>query len=159
MISRNIGLSLALLCGVAALSCRFQDLTPGSSRREEAALQAATTLFYHALAHRDTAELARAALPAATALVAGTGAQPVLVPLVTMVMVDERRNEDGGVRVVRTEVHADSDVATDRIVVMARGQEGTEDFEASDWLTFARRDGAWRVAHAVFGPWRNRTAQ
>ena len=159
MISRYIGLSLTLLCGAAALSCRLQDLTPGSSRHEEVALQATTTLLYHALAHRDTAELARTALPAATALISGTGSQPVLVPLHTMMTVGERRNENGGARVVRTELHADSDIATDHIVVTARGDHGSGDLEASDWLTFARRDGVWRVAHAVFGPWRNRTAQ
>jgi len=150
--------SAVVLAGVAFVACRLQDFTPGSTRHEEGTLQAATTLFYHALGQRDTTELDQAALPAATALVGGPGDAAVLVPIRTMVTVSERRNENGGVRVVRSELHPDGDIATTHVVVVARSRDGSQEFEASDWLTFARRGEGWRVAHAVFGPWRNRTA-
>ena len=100
----------------------------------------------------------RVALPAATVLMAGDRAPPVLVPVRTMIDVPERRNQGGGVRVLRTEFRPDGDVATDRVVVVAHSSDGRREFEAADAIVLARRNGEWRVAHAVFGPWKLRTA-
>ena len=83
-------------------------------------------------------------------LVATDRAAPVLVPLRTMIDVPERRNQGGGARIARTELRADGDVATDRVVVVARSGDGRREYEAADVLTVARREGGWRVAHVVF---------
>ena len=153
MISRRIPVLL-----LVAASCRFQDLTPGGSRHDEAAVQATVTTFYQAIGAKDAAGLQRAALSSATALLATDHAPPVLVPLRTMIDVPERRNQNGGARVARTDLRIDGDVATNRVVVVARSSDGRREFEAADVLTIARRASTWRIAHAAFGPWRVRTA-
>jgi hypothetical protein len=145
---------LLLLLG----ACRFQDRTPGSSRRDEAAVQGVVTQFYQAVGSKDRAGLLRSALPSATALFATEGGSPVLGPLLTVVEVPDRRNQGGGARVVRSDLHTDGDVASDRIVIVARSADGLGEFEATDVLTLAHRDGGWRIAQAMFGPWKLRSA-
>jgi ketosteroid isomerase-like protein len=143
---------------LALSSCRFQDLTPGGPRHDEVAVQSVVASFYQAIGAKDGAGLQRVALSSATALVATDRAPPVLVPLRTMVDVPERRNQGGGAHIMRTELRADGDVATDRVVVVARSSDGRREYEATDVLSIARRDGGWRVAHVVFGPWHSRSA-
>lgn len=126
-------------------------------RRDEAATQAAVSAFYQAIGARNIEAMQRIALPAATALLAGDRTAPVLVPMRTMIDVPERRNQRGGVRVLRTEFRPDGDVATDRIVVVSRSADGRREFEATDAVVLARRAGEWRVAHVVFGPWKARS--
>ena len=121
-------------------------------------VQTAVSSFYQAIATRSLEAMQRVALPAATVLMAGDRAPPVLVPVRTMIDVPERRNQGGGVRVLRTEFRPDGDVATDRVVVVAHSSDGRREFEAADAIVLARRNGEWRVAHAVFGPWKLRTA-
>ena len=148
-----------LLCATLCLaSCRFQDLSPGSGRHDEATLPGVVVAFYRAIGTRDAKALQRSVLPAATALVAADHGPIVLVPMHTVIEVPERRNQGDGARIVRTELHVDGDVATDRIAVSARSTAGRGEFEATDVLTLAHRGGAWQVAHAVFGPWRARSA-
>jgi len=147
-----------LLALLAVSSCRFQDLTPGNSRRDEAMVQTTVGAFYQAIGTRSLEAMQRVALPAATVLMAGERSPPVLVPVRTMIDVPERRNQGGGVRLVRTEYRPDGDIATDRIVVVAHSSDGRREFEAADVLVLARRGGEWRVAQAVFGPWKVRTA-
>lgn len=139
-------------------SCRFQDLTPGNARHDEATLPGIVTAFYQAIGTRDLTGLERTVLPAATALVAADHGPTGLVPMRTLIEVPERRNQSGGARIVRTELRTDGDVAFDRVVVAARGSDGRREYEASDVLTLAHRAGAWQVAHAMFGPWRIRSA-
>lgn len=148
------------LIALALASCRFQDLTPGGPRHDEVAVQALVAAFYQAVGTRDAAALQRVALVSATALVASDRSTPVLVPLRTMIEVPERRNQSGGARIVRTEVRTDGDIATDRVVVgvVGRSGDGRREYEATDLLTFARRAGEWRLAHAAFGPWHARSA-
>ena len=121
-------------------------------------MQTVITAFYQAIGARNPATLQRVALPSATVLFAGDHAQPVLVPLRTMTEVPERRNQGGGVRVVRTDLRTDGDVAVDRIVVVSRSRDGLRELEAADILSLARRDGEWRIAQITFGPWKTRTA-
>lgn len=147
------GLLLMVMLGTG---CRFQDLTPGGTRRDEVAAQTAVAALYQAIATRNPTALAAATLPAATALIAPDQGPAVLVPIRTMVDVPERRNQ-GGVRIVRTDLHVDGEVANDRIVVVNRGADRRE-FEATDVITLAHREGVWRVAQVAFGPWRSRTA-
>ena len=142
---------------LVAVSCRFQDLTSGGSRRDEAAVQVVVASLYQAIGAKDTAALPHVALPSATALVAAERSPPALVPLRTMIDVPERRNQGGAVHIVRTELRSDGDVATDRVVVVARSSDGVREFEATDVFTIARHAGEWRVAHAMFGPWRPRS--
>ena len=154
----HLAVAASLLAVSAGTACRFEDLTPGGSRRDEPSLQSLPAAFYQALGARDDSALARAALPAATALVDEDRNPAVLVPVRTMIEVPERRNQGGGARIVRTELHPDGDLATARVVVAARSPDGAREYEATDFLTMAHRAGGWRVAHAVFGPWRIRTA-
>jgi ketosteroid isomerase-like protein len=139
-------------------SCHFQDLTPGGSRHDEAAIQAVAVAFYQAIGARDAGGLQRAAFGSATVLVATDHAAPALVPIRTMIDIPERRNQGGGARIVRTELRADGDVAIDRLVVVARSNDGRREYEATDVLSVARREGGWRIAHVVFGPWHARSA-
>lgn len=150
--------AFALLLLLAVSSCRFRDLTPGSSRKDEATLQGAVTGFYQALATRDTVLLRRVSVAGATALLPTADGLPVLVPLRTAIDVPERRNQSGGGRVVRTDPHPDGDVALERVVIAARSADGSHEYEATDALTLTRRASGWRIAHALFGPWRSRTA-
>jgi ketosteroid isomerase-like protein len=145
-----------LLLGAAG--CRFQDRTPGSSRRDEQAVQGVVTSFYQAIGARDFNGLERVTLSSATALLSSDGASPALVPMRAMANLPERRNQGGGARIVRTELRPDGSVATDRVVVSARGGDGQREFEATDVLTLARQGGRWQVAHAMFGPWKSRSA-
>jgi hypothetical protein len=148
-------LLLATLC---LGSCRFQDLTPGSARHDEAAVTGVVSVFYQSIGARDLPALARSTLPSSTALVAADRGPTVLVPMRTVIDVPERRNQGGGARIVRADLRTDGDVATDRVVVAARSTDGRREYEASDVLTLAHRAGAWHVAHAMFGPWRIRSA-
>jgi hypothetical protein len=147
-----------VLISLLLSSCRFQDLTPGTARHDEATVQAVVTALYQAIGTRSPTGLQRIALPAATALLTSDHGPTVLVPLRTLIEVPERRNQGGGARIVRTDLHTDGDVATDRVVVAARSGDGRREYEASDMLTLARRAGVWQVAHAMFGPWRTRSA-
>lgn len=147
-----------LLLGVSCLgSCRFQDLTPGNARHDEATLPGVVTAFYQAIGGRDRSALERTTLSASTALMATDRGPVVLVPMRTVTEVPERRNQGGGARIVRTELHTDGDVATDRVSVAARSGDGRREYEASDMITLAHRAGRWQVAHAMFGPWRTRS--
>lgn len=148
---------LLLLCVTLAVgSCRFEDRTPAGSRPEDSALRTLVTDFYQAIGTRDTAALGRTSLPAATVLL--DGADVTLVPLRTMIEVPERRNEGGGVRMSRVDLRPDGREATARVVVIAVNPRDQREYESTDFLTIAHREGAWRVAQAVFGPWRARSA-
>jgi hypothetical protein len=147
-----------LLLAIPCLgSCRFQDLTPGNARHDEATVPGVVTTFYQAIAGRDRAALERTALSASTALMATERGLIVLVPMRTVTEVPERRNQGGGARIVRTELRTDGDVATDRVAVTAKSTDGLREYEASDVITLAHRAGRWQVAHAMFGPWRLRS--
>jgi hypothetical protein len=139
-------------------SCRFQDLTPGNARHDEATVPGVVAAFYQAIGARDLAGLERAVLPASTALLAADRGPVVLIPMRNLIEIPERRNQSGGARIVHTELHTDGDVATDRVVVAARSGDGKREYEASDVLTLAHRAAAWQVAHAMLGPWRIRSA-
>ncbi len=146
---------LALLL-TSLVSCRFEDRTPGGTRRDEIAVQAAVAGFYQSLAARDSDGLRRAAFASATVLVPA-GSSVALVPLRTLLDVPERRNQDGGVRVARSDLHVDADIASDRVTVTVRGSNGLPDYDATDVVLLARRDGQWQVAQAAFGPWHTRS--
>lgn len=144
---------------LATLGCRFDYRAPGGTRNEDAALQRAATSFYSSLTHHDTAAFAQAVFPAATVLINGGGDSALLVPARALLDVPEHRTERKGVRLIRSELHADGDLATARMVIAVEGTAaGLGDFEASDFLTLARRNGRWRLAHAVLGPWHLRSA-
>ncbi len=88
---------------------------------------------------------------------AGERAPPVLVPIRTMIDVPERRNQGGGVRITRTDLRPDGDVATDRVVVVARTGDGRHEYEATDVLsragaTFGRMAGCAHDARTVEAP-------
>lgn len=145
-----------MLLAVTLVSCRFEDRTPGGSRPEDVALRVLVADFYQAIGGHDRVGLDRTALPAATVLLAG--ATTTLVPVRTMIEVPERRNEGGGVRVSRLDIRPDGEVATARVVVVTGNPNAGREYEATDFLTIAHRDGAWHIAQAVCGPWRIRSA-
>ncbi|MES2306218.1 MAG: nuclear transport factor 2 family protein [Gemmatimonadota bacterium] len=151
--------STAILLTLFALTgCRFDYRTPTGARNEDPVLQGLPVAFYRALARHDSAAFGRAVFPAATVLIDGGNNPATLVAARALLGIPEYRTERSGVRLVRSEVRADGNLATVRVVIAADGTLGAGDFEANDFLTLARRDGAWRIAHAVFGPWRPRSA-
>ncbi len=147
-----------LLLLLAATGCRFDTRAPSGARNEDAALQGVTTAFYRSLTRHDTAAFGRAIFPAATVLIDGGTNPATLVPARALFDVPEHRTERAGVRIIRSEVRSDGDLATARMVIAVENNVGQGDYEAADFLTLARRDGAWRIAHAVLGPWRLRSA-
>lgn len=151
--------STLLLFGLLSLpGCQFEYRAPSGARGEDTVLQGLPMAFYRAMGNHDTSAFARAVFPAATVLVDG-GSNPVtLISARALLDVPGRRTDDGGVRLVRSEMRADGDLATARVVIAVDSKVGLGEYEASDLLTLARRDGAWRIAHAVLGPWRLRSA-
>jgi hypothetical protein len=146
------------LLSLAVIGCRFDYHAPNGARVEDVALQGVATTFYASLTHHDTAAFARAVFPAATVLIDG-GRNPVtLVPARTLLDVPGRRTDRGGVRLVRSELRSDGDLATARLVIAVEGNASQGEYEASDLMTLARREGSWRIAHVVLGPWRLRSA-
>jgi hypothetical protein len=149
----------ALLMAVATgVGCRFESRPPAGSAREDATLEGVVESLYVSLARHDTTLFDHGTFAAATTLLQSDARLVSLVPLHTMLDVPERRNAGGGVRIVRTELRPDGNVATARVVVASRDLGGTREWEATDVLTLAYRDATWRIAHAVFGPWRIRSA-
>lgn len=149
--------SILLLSVVMLSSCRFEDRTPGGSRPEDTALRNLVADFYQAVGRRDQTGLGRAVFPAATVLLASTDGA-TLVPVRTLIDVPERRNDGGGVRVSRVDLRPDGAVATARVVVVAVNSIDGREFESTDFLTIAYREGAWRIAQIACGPWRVRSA-
>ena len=149
---------MLLLLLLATIGCRFDYRAPRGARSEDAALQRAATSFYSSLTHHDTAAFGKVVFPAATILINGGGDSALLVPARALLDVPEHRTERKGVRLIRSEVRADGDLATARMIIAVEGTTGLGEFEASDFLTLARRNGTWRLAHAVLGPWRPRSA-
>jgi hypothetical protein len=150
-------LPVLLLSALALTSCHFEDGTPGGSRPEDTALRDLVANFYQAVGHRDQAQLAHVVFPAATVLLDGVSGV-ALVPVRTLIEVPERRNEEGGVRIARVDLRPDGSLATARVVVVAVNAIDGREFESTDFLTIAHRDSTWRIAQAVFGPWRARSA-
>lgn len=153
---QSAGTLILLLFG--AVGCRFDYRAPTGARGEETAVQGITSSFYRSLAEHDTAVFERVVFPAATLLL-DDGKNPVtLVPARTLLDLRGDRTDRTGVRLVRSEVRTDGDLATVRSVLATGGSRQKSELEASDFLTLARRDGVWRIAHALFGPWRLRSA-
>ena len=150
-------LPILLLSALTFSSCHFEDGTPGGSRPEDTALRTLVADFYLAVGRRDAARLGRAVFPAATVLLADASGA-ALVPVRTMIEIPERRNEEGGVRVSHIDLRLDGALATARVVVVAINSIDSREFESTDFLTIAHRDGSWRIAQAVFGLWRVRSA-
>ena len=150
-------LPVLIMLATTLVSCRFEDRTPGGSKPEDAAMRAAVTDLYLALGAKDAAKLTKVVLPAGTALLARPDGA-VLVSTRTMIDVPERRNEGGGVHIARMYIRPDGAVATARVVVVSTNPTDRREYESTDFLTLANREGAWYVAQAVFGLWRIRSA-
>ena len=146
-------LLLALLAG-----CQVEYRAPSGSRVEDAALQGVTASFYAALTRHDTAAFGRVVWPTASALIDGGANPATLVPLRTLLDLTGQRSGRTGVRLVRSDLRSDGDLATARLVIAASPGTGADEYEATDFLTLARRDGSWRIAHAALGTWRLRSA-
>ena len=152
--SRSIRGALLLLLALVT-ACHFEDRTPGGPQRDDASLEQLVRNFYEALARQDASALERTAYSSASVLADGGSQAPVLVPVHTMITVPDARTSGVTPRVVRSELRTDGGIATARVVI---ARSVPTDMEAVDFLTFSRVRGQWRVAHAVFGPWRTRSA-
>ncbi len=146
---------LLLAATLALAGCRFEDRTPGGAQRDDTSLEQVARGFYAALAAHDPAGIERTAYSSANVLVDGGQNPPRLVPVHTMINVPDSRTSGVMPRIVRTELRTEGGVATARVVI---AQAVPVEKEAVDFLTLARDGGHWRVAHAVFGPWRTRSA-
>lgn len=146
-------LLLPLLAG-----CQFEYRAASGSRVEDAAIQGVATSFYGALTRHDTATFGRVVWPTATGLVDGGQEPPTLVPLRTLLDLPGQRSQRSGVRLVRSDLRTDGELATARLVIAAASSAGAGEEEATDFFTLARHDGSWRIAHVLLGAWRPRTA-
>jgi len=147
-----------LPCALLLAGCHFETRQPQGSAGDEAAVTQATTGFYRAMARRDSVALQQMTFGAATVLLTAGHSAPSLIAGRALRDLPERRSGGGEVRVVRTEVRLDGDLASVRATIATRDRGDAGEFEASDQLTLARRDGGWRVAHALLGSWHPRTA-
>lgn len=128
----------------------------GSLRQgDEQALEFLAGAFYAALAAGDTIALDTLLLPAATIAIGVAGEGYLLPGHLLFEAEAPRRGADAG-RVARTDIRLDGHLAVIRVQVAARPAGAVSESEASDLLTGVRREGAWRVAHVVFGAWRGR---
>ena len=139
----------------AATSCRFEDRTPGGSRRDDTSIEGVAASFYAVLAAHDTLAIGFVADRAATVLADAGATSPGITPVIAVFGSGDRRTVPSGVRIIRTELHPDGDVASAQVVVASRDDSG--ELEAVDVLMLARSGGKWRVAHAMFGAWRQRS--
>ena len=147
---------LALLAvAVIGGGCRFEDRTPGGAGSDEASLQQVAASFYQVMARGDVAATDRITFSSSTVLVDDGRGVARVVPVHTMLGLPDRRTSDGPPRIVRTELRTDGAVATARVVIAV---SLPSEMEATDILTLARDGSQWRIAHAVFGPWRRRGA-
>lgn len=149
----------ALVLMLISLGCRLEVHKPVGTAvaGDELALQQAAERLYRALAASDTAALDSAGVPAATVTLPGPG-DGFVVPLYALWSARGLRSGDPLLRVVRTEIHPDGNVAMVRATVATRLAGALTETEGSDWLTFVRRDGGWHLAHAAVGPWHGRPA-
>lgn len=152
---------LASLLGIMILlpACRLEVREPvGSARAGDVeAVQGAVRAAYAAFGAADSLALDTLLLPAAT--VARTAADTgYLVGWNAPPGPGTPRGPDATLRVVRIEARPDAETAVARVTIASRPAGSVTEREASDVLTFVRRDGAWRVAHLVLGSWRGRPA-
>ncbi len=138
------------------VGCRIQQHLPAGVTADNDHLGRLTTGLYQAIATHDTAMLNANVFRAATVLLDTERSEPVLIDWQTATTLPERRT--AGVRIARTEIRHQGELGSARAVLVSRDPLTGHEFEATDLLTFGRQNGAWRLAHAVFGPWRARTA-
>lgn len=149
-------LSLVLLLAPA---CHLEERAPLGSLRQgdEQALEVLAGALYAALASRDTLALDSLLLPAATIAIGIAGEGYLLPGHVLLEAEPPRSGADAG-RVARTDIRLDGHLAVVRVQAAVRPAGAVSESEASDVVTAVRREGAWRVAHVVFGAWRGRPA-
>lgn len=149
--------AIALALTLTSPGCRLEVREPVGTAvaGDELALQEATRGVYRALAESDTTAFDSAAVPAATVILPGPG-DGYVVPLYALWTAPGLRAGDPALRVVRTEIHPDGNVAVVRVTVATRLAGALTDSEGRDWLTFVRRDGGWTLAHLALGNWRGR---
>lgn len=148
---------LLVLLGVAG-GCELETRPPSGSRRDDSAVGEVVTVFYRALAARDTTGLRTVTFPAGSAMLDATGDAVTLVPITALLDVPGRRTLGTAPRQVRTEVRMDGGMAVVRVVLVAPSADGAGEVEATDVLTLGRREGGWRIAHSQLGGWRTRSA-
>jgi hypothetical protein len=149
--------NLLVVLVLATPACHLEEREPLGSLRQgdERALEAVVTSVYAALGARDTLALDSLLLPAATLAMATMG-EGYLLPRHVLFEPEAPRSAESAGRVVRTDIRLDGDIAVVRVVAATRPAGAATESEASDLVTLVRREGAWRVAHLVFGGWRGR---
>ncbi len=151
------GRRVGILAAVGlVLGCQIHQRPPAGMAADDDHLSRLTTGLYQAMAARDTVALDSMLFIAATVLLDTERAEPALIGWQTATALPERRT--AGVRIARTEVRHQGELGSVRAVIVSRDPVTAAEFEATDLLTFGRQGGTWRLAHAVFGPWRLRTA-
>lgn len=151
--------TLLVLLALATPACHLEEREPlGSIRQgDERALEELIAGVYAALGTRDSVALDSLLLPAATVAIATMG-EGYLLPRQVLFEPEAPRSAEAAGRVVRTDIRLDGDLAVVRVVAATRPAGATTESEASDLITLVRREGAWHVAHLVFGGWRGRSS-
>ena len=133
-------------------ACRFESRVPVGTVRDDATVLGSVRALYAAMERGNTDEIDSLVMPTATALL-GTSDGPALVPWRAMMSAGAGRIAAPELRVIRTEIRIDGDLAAVRVTVAGRSGPNTASPEASDLLTFARMHNRWLLAHASFGSW------
>jgi hypothetical protein len=155
-VGRNRRTALALALLTLAAACRIEDRTPAGSRRDDAAIQAVLAEYHRDLAARDWRRAADLAWRGAT--YAGLSAAPAggainrVVPLDSaLAEVARRANaldpDSYDVRIVRTDVHQEGDLAAAWVTTRRRARRGGQgaDEEWVEHFVLRRIAGGWRI--------------
>jgi hypothetical protein len=153
---RTHGAALALALLTLAAACRIEDRTPAGSRRDDAAIQAVLAEYHRDLAARDWRRAADLAWRGAT--YAGLSAAPAggainrVLPLDSaLAEVAHHANaldpDSYDVRIVRTDVHQEGDLAAAWVTTRRRARHGGQvaDEEWVEHFVLRRIAGGWRI--------------
>jgi poly(3-hydroxybutyrate) depolymerase len=149
--------ALLLLGAILSSACHIEDHTPAGSRRDESFIRAVVAGHYRCLAERRWAACRTAFWPGATFSATGGGdtltTVPRAIPVDSMIAALARTLSstvpgDWDLRLLRSEVHQDGDLATVWADVRQHSGDGDRatDTDFTELLVLRRLGGAWRIA-------------
>jgi len=149
--------ALLLLGAILTSACHVEDHTPAGTRRDESFIRAVVGGHYRCLAERKWTSCRTAFWPGATFSAPGSGdtltSAPRAIPADSMIASLARtlsRTDPGDwdLRLLRSEVHQDGDLATVWADVRQHSRDGDRatDTDFTELLVLRRLGGAWRIA-------------
>jgi hypothetical protein len=149
--------ALLLLGASLTAGCHVEDHTPAGTRRDESFIRAVVSGHYRCLAERKWPTCRTAFWPGATFSAPGSGdtatSVPRLIPADSMIAalahsLPEMAKTEWELRLLRSEVHQDGDLATVWADVRQHSRDGdqTADTDFTELIVLRRLGGAWRIA-------------